>query len=79
MAALAACDEVEAREALDWAAYSGETRGTSLVAVELGLRTGDESQRAAAVAHIARLSEHEESARDPWVAAISRSLDTRCP
>jgi len=79
MAALAACDEAEAADALGWAAYSGETRGTSLVAVELGLRTGGESQRAAAVAHVVRLSEHQQSARDPWVAAISRSLDTRCP
>jgi hypothetical protein len=79
MAALAACDEGEAREALGWAAYSGETRGTSLVAVELALRAGSESQRAAAVAHVARLSEHQESARDPWVAAISRNLETRCP
>jgi hypothetical protein len=79
MAAMAACDEVEAREALDWAAYSGESRGTSLVAAELALRTGDEAQRAAAAARIVRLSEHPQSARDPWVAAISRDLDTRCP
>jgi hypothetical protein len=79
MAAMAACDELEAREALDWAAYSGESRGTSLVAAELALRTGDESQRAAAAARIVRLSEHPQSARDPWVAAISRDLQTRCP
>jgi hypothetical protein len=50
-----------------------------LVAAELALRTGDEAQRAAAAARIVRLSEHPQSARDPWVAAISRDLDTRCP
>jgi hypothetical protein len=79
MAALAACEESQSREALGRAAYSGETRSTALVAVELALRTGEESQRAAATAHVVRLSEHEESARDPWVAAIVSDLDTRCP
>jgi len=79
MAATAACDETEAREALGWAAYSGETRETSLAAVELALRTGDEPQRAAAKAHVARLSEHPDGAADPWVAAISRDLETHCP
>jgi hypothetical protein len=79
MAAMAACDEAEAREALDWAAYAGESRDTSLVAVELALRTGDESERAAAKAHIARMLDHDESARDPWVAAIARDLEARCP
>jgi len=79
MAAMAACDEPEAREALDWAAYAEETRDTSLVAIELALRTGDESARVAAKAHIARLLEHDESARDPWVVAIARDLETRCP
>lgn len=79
MAATAACDEAEAREALGWAAYSGETRETSLAAVELALRTGDEAQRAAAKAHVARLLEHPDAARDPWLAAISRDLETRCP
>jgi hypothetical protein len=76
---MAACDEPEAREALDWAAYAGETRDTSLVAVELALRTGDESERVAAKARIARLLDHDESTRDPWVAAIARDLETRCP
>jgi hypothetical protein len=79
MAAMAACDEHEAREALDWAAYSGKTRETSLVAVELALRTGDDSERAAAKAHVERLSTHPESSGDPWVAAIARDLGARCP
>jgi hypothetical protein len=79
MAALAACDEAEAAEALGWAAYSGETRGTSLVAVELALRAGSESQRAAAVAHVAQLSERQETEHDPWVAAVARDFETRCP
>ncbi len=79
MAAAAACDEVEAREALDWAAYSGETRETSLVAVELALRAGDETRRAAARSQIERLSTHPKTAGDPWVSAIARNLDARCP
>jgi len=79
MAALAACEESQSREALGRAAYSGETRSTALVAVELALRTGEESQRAAATAHVVRLSKQQETARDPWVAAILRDLDTRCP
>ena len=79
MAAMAACDELHAREALEWAAYSGETRETSLVAVELALRTGEGSQRVAAEAHVARLLERDPSARDPWVAAIATDLQTRCP
>jgi hypothetical protein len=79
MAATAACDEAEAREALAWAAYSGETRETSLAAIELALRTGDEPQRATAKAHVARLLEHPDAAGDPWLAAISGDLDIRCP
>jgi hypothetical protein len=79
MAATAACDRAEAREALGWAAYAGETRETSLAAVELALRTGDEPQRAAAKAHVARLSEHPDGAGDPWLTAISRDIETRCP
>jgi hypothetical protein len=50
-----------------------------LIAVELALRTGDDAERIAAKAHIMRLLEHDESARDPWVAAIARELETRCP
>jgi hypothetical protein len=79
MAAMAACDEPQAREALDWAAYSGETRETSLVELELALRSGDEPQRAAARRHIERLSVHPKSASDPWVAAIAHDLEARCP
>jgi hypothetical protein len=79
MAAMAACDASQVREALGRAAYSGETRDTSLVAVELALRTGDESQRAAAKVHVERLSAHPQSASDPWVAAIARDLESRCP
>ena len=79
MAAVAACDETQAREALGRAAYSGESRKTSLVAVELALRTGDDSERAAAKAHVQRLSASPQSAGDPWVAAIARDLEARCP
>ncbi len=79
MAAMAACDESHAREALGRAAYSGETRDTSLAALELALRTGDDSERAAAKARLERLSTRPESAGDPWVAAISRDLENRCP
>jgi hypothetical protein len=79
MAAMAACDEPQAREALDWASYSGETRETSLVELELALRSGDEPQRAAARRHIERLSVHPKSASDPWVAAIAHDLEARCP
>jgi hypothetical protein len=79
MAAMAACDEAEAREALDWAKYSGDTRGTSLVALELALRMGDEPERAAAAAKVAELSASQEGARDPWVSAIARDLESRCP
>jgi hypothetical protein len=79
MAAIAACDEAQAREALARAAYSGETRDTSLVAVELALRMGDASQLAAAKAHVERLSSQVETAGDPWVAAIADDIETRCP
>lgn len=79
MAAMAACDEAEAREALDWAAYAGETRETVLVGLELALRTGDESQRAAATARVAQLLQQHGATPDPWLAAIARDLDTRCP
>ncbi len=78
-AAMAACDEPQAREALGRATYSGESRDTSLVAIELALRTGDDSARAAAKARAQRLSANPQSAGDPWVAAIARDLETRCP
>lgn len=79
MAALAACDESAARDALSWAAYSGDTRETSLVGTELALRLGTESQRAAAEARILGLAGHEPSAHDPWVIAIARDVEARCP
>jgi hypothetical protein len=79
MAALAACDIVEAREALGRAVYGGQTRGTSLVGLELSLRGGDESERSAAKAHIARLLGHRESRGDPWVIVIADDVDVRCP
>ena len=78
MAAMAACDLLDARDALGRAVYSGETRETSLVAVELALRTGDDSERAAAEAHLARLSTHPQSAGDPWVVGLVRDRDVRC-
>jgi hypothetical protein len=79
MAALSACDIGEAREALGRALYGGQTRGTSLVALEIALRGGDEPERSAAMAHLQRLSAHPESKGDPWVIAIARDIDTRCP
>jgi len=79
MAALAACDESAAREALAWAAYSGETRETSLVAIELALRMDAESRRAAAESRILSLAGDARSAEDPWVIAIARDREARCP
>ena len=78
MAALAACDIAEAREALGRAVYGGQTRGTSLAAVELSLRAGEASERSAAVAHVARLNARPESRDDPWVVAIAGDVDVRC-
>jgi hypothetical protein len=79
MAALSACDISEARAALGRAAYGGQTRGTSLVALELSLRAGEASERAAAAAQVERLNAHPESRDDPWVAAIVDDIDVRCP
>jgi hypothetical protein len=79
MAALAACDEPAAREALSWAAYSRETRETSLLATEIALRMDAESPRAAAEARILRRARDPRSAQDPWVNAIARDLEARCP
>ena len=78
MAAMAACDVSEARKALGRARYSGETRGTALVSIELALRTGDESQRAAAKAQVGRLLAQPGTSNDPWVGAIAHDLDARC-
>ena len=79
MAALAACDETEAREALAWARYSGQSRETALIGIELALRLGGEGERAAAQQQLARLLSNEQSAGDPWVQAIARDADARCP
>ncbi|MDH4283284.1 MAG: hypothetical protein OEV36_11570, partial [Myxococcales bacterium] len=79
MAALSACDVLEAREALGRAVYGGETRGTSLVALELSLRAGPPEERSAAAAQLARLQAHPQSRDDPWVAAIAADVDVRCP
>jgi hypothetical protein len=79
MAASAACDESEAREALARATHREQTRGTSLAGIELALRSGDATERAAAVAHLERLQSHPESRDDPWVAAIANDIDVRCP
>lgn len=78
MAAMAACDLPQAREALGRAQYSGETRETSLVALELALRAPNEAQRREAEAHLDRLLGHPKGARDPWVLAIAGDRDTRC-
>ena len=79
MAALSACDTAEARDALGRAVYGGQTRGTSLVSLELSLRAGEATERSAAVAHTARLEAGRESRDDPWVAAIAQDIDVRCP
>jgi hypothetical protein len=78
MAALSACDISEAQEALGRAVYGGQTRGTSLVALELSLRAGAPTERSTAAAHVARLSARPESRDDPWVAAIVSDIDVRC-
>lgn len=79
MAATSACDIGEARQALGRAIYGGQTRGTSLAALELSLRAGDESERTAAAAHVRQLSTRPESRDDPWVAAIAADVEVRCP
>lgn len=79
MAAASACDEQEAREALELANYKGVTRGTSLAATEIALRMGSENERVAAKEQIGQLSTNTKSAGDPWVAAIARDIDVRCP
>jgi len=80
MAAMAACDLPQAREALGRALYSGETRATVLVGVELDLRSDrDDAQRVAAITQLERLLAQPESGNDPWVLAIERDRDQRCP
>jgi len=78
MAAMAACDLPKAREALGRAQYSGETRETSLVALELALRAPNGAGRLEAKARLDRLLAHPQAGRDSWVAAIARDLDARC-
>jgi hypothetical protein len=79
MAAMAACDRQQAQEALGRALYSGQTRESTLVALELALRTGGEAQRAGAEAHLQRLRGRPQGAHDPWLAAIAKDAQTRCP
>ena len=79
MAALSACDIAEARDALGRAAYGGQTRGTSLVSLELFLRAGEATERSAAATHTARLEAGPQTRDDPWVAAIAQDIDVRCP
>ncbi len=78
MAALAACDLDEARDAFARAAYSGETRETALASLELVLRGGDEDQWRAAVAEIEALLTHPPGREDPWLVAIRQGADLRC-
>ena len=79
MAALAACDLGEARDALARAAYSGETRATALASLELVLRGGDEGQRSAAIGQVDGLLSRPQSRNDPWLVAIREEANTRCP
>jgi len=79
MAALSACDVANAREALGRAQYGGQTRETSLTALEVSLRAGPALERSAALAHLARLQAGPESRHDPWVGAIAADIEVRCP
>ena len=79
MAALAACDLDEARDALARAAYSGETRATALASFEFVLRGGDESQRSAAVDQLDGLLARPQGRNDPWLVAIREEAEVRCP
>jgi hypothetical protein len=79
LAALSACDVAHAREALGRALYGGQTRATSLTALEVSLRAGSASERAAALDHAARLQARPESRDDAWVGAIAVDVDVRCP
>ena len=79
MAALAACDLPEAREALGRATYTGPTRATSLVGLELSLRGGNPEERTEAKAELGRLLDDPERRTDPWVRAIAADVAARCP
>ncbi len=78
MAALSACDVDEARIALGRARYGGETRETSLLGLELGLRAGDDVERSDAAAHLEQLQANPQSRIDPWVIAIAADSGVRC-
>jgi len=78
MAALSACDIEEARIALGRARYGGQTRETSLLGLELGLRAGDAAERSKAMAHLVQLQAHPQSRSDPWVIAIAEDSAVRC-
>jgi len=79
MAASSACDLGKAKDALGRALYSGQTRGTALVGLELSLRGGDERQRSSASAELRRLLSQPQTQGDPWVTAIAEDIDLRCP
>lgn len=79
MAAMAACDQPRAQEALGRALYTGQTRESTLVALELALRAGGEPERRAGEARLQRLLDDPQSARDPWVAWIAQDAQKRCP
>jgi hypothetical protein len=78
MAALSACDIEEARVALGRARYGGQTRETSLLGLELGLRAGNAAERSEAMAHLEQLQAHPQSRNDPWVLAIAEDKADRC-
>lgn len=78
MAALAACDLDEARDALARAAYAGETRATALASFEFVLRGGDEDQRAEAIQQLDALLARPRGGSDSWLVAI-REEAARCP
>jgi hypothetical protein len=78
MAALSACDVDEARVALGRALYGGQTRETSLLGLELGLRAGDAAERSRAMAHLEQLRANHQSRNDPWVIAIADDSGIRC-
>jgi len=79
MAALSTCNIDEAREALGRARLAGETRGTTLVALEVALRAGEHADREAAVEHLERLRAQPQTQNDPWVSALANEIDVRCP
>ena len=79
MAALAACDLGPARVAHGRAQAGGQTRGTALVALELKLRGGGPAERSTGMAELDQLLRRPETRDDPWVQAIAREVEVRCP